>query len=1090
MVDYWRMFLDFHVPFAPPVYNRHERALFLTDVAVWLAASAENSGRGSKDPTIKVHSSQDGQFVRWPGLLVTDRWRLVKIATDLALQQSLACASRMMVSDLLPVVLSSDFGILSGAVVEALAVKTYRSPCCWEPPLVSKQDVPLGRTVDVGLGVFLQHHTSEEDHGKPMLFGARCLALFGDGRGAYSALSLDGTRCVEVYGEWQVINGHVVIGSSGTEAVHRRVSRYLSEVLENITYEEPVHIPIKELETDFEPPVDLSESIPRGGERLRLLLMSEEEHQELQIVDSPPRRQASSVGGKESPSRPQSALRGSGRPASAGRRCVSVADGKAPPLDRLDCTFASAWDTTFGSSVSPKAGAVDTAAGEPLRDTFMKTLVHALRSLSANETKSTPTTDRAPRLLGLDRGMTMRDSQDHIVRNIFGEIGDDASPSKADRPGLQGNKVETSAMKWLTSLAASQEMQCSHGTVQTHTSSPLGLGRYVCELGAPGKLGYMFFDLVLHVDGSCSYVENFQHSSLKSIPGAAFWKVGGGSLILSGRRPDTHGFHLQETRGNRSVQRQVMLVEMSIRVILQKCTYQPFQQQLEPFPAFAPRDASELVFGRVDPESPVFLGMRCQPDRLPYHAFEASLRRHGLLVDEILSDFVYLDRDADGQISLQNFVELTQYGSPSAAPEVLHELREALVQEYGTPGEAFEALQSASPNKQVTEAGFERFLSQRAPAEEDSEAGAKLKPLQDWVRKTTPEDRATVFASLNPNGNQDITLDDFMSIHVHSAILAVRRLEHFQSWLREEFGNTQEVFREVFRSLDHAQAGVLTRTAFVNGARVLGYPCEDKATGCMFSLLDRNFDGEITLRDFQKLRAFAGQEVLKELVALKNVVDEKLGGVDACFKKLQERERSVHHQSSMPKRISFDSFQKTMNHAGFSKSFPDADLKVLFLFITAASGKHANGFLTQGEWVLLQGLSSSAITGCPARLRKILEEEYGGMEQAFQRMHTSWMKRTLVKGLKQIALAAMVRALCAHSEGEGYEKHAERGVGPRRPRGRSEAGRPFSALRSAAGSQGFSAGPAGAAMRPGRQSRPQSTSTGTRSALPRCLPVV
>merc|ERR1712194_540546 len=95
---------------------------------------------------------------------------------------------------------------------------------------------------------------------------------------------------------------------------------------------------------------------------------------------------------------------------------------------------------------------------------------------------------------------------------------------------------------------------------------------------------------------------------------------------------------------------------------------------------------------------------------------------------------------------------------------------------------------------------------------------------------------------------------DFISLSLHTAVLALRRLEHFRSWLFEKFGHTQEVFAQVFKALDAERAKALTRKAFAIGVEGLGYPCGQVETSSIFSLLDRNFDGNVGVREFQKLR--------------------------------------------------------------------------------------------------------------------------------------------------------------------------------------------------------------------------------------------
>merc|ERR1712190_473313 len=102
-------------------------------------------------------------------------------------------------------------------------------------------------------------------------------------------------------------------------------------------------------------------------------------------------------------------------------------------------------------------------------------------------------------------------------------------------------------------------------------------------------------------------------------------------------------------------------------------------------------------------------------------------------------------------------------------------------------------------------------------------------------------------------------------------------------------------------------------------------------------------------------------------------------------------------------------FQKVFNQAGFRKAAPDADMKLLFLFLDEATGKHADGFLTFNEFALMKGFQSRALTGNPARLRRILEE-HGGFDAAFKRMHTSWLRRALINGLRQTAVRGLGRA--------------------------------------------------------------------------------
>jgi len=75
-----------------------------------------------------------------------------------------------------------------------------------------------------------------------------------------------------------------------------------------------------------------------------------------------------------------------------------------------------------------------------------------------------------------------------------------------------------------------------------------------------------------------------------------------------------------------------------------------------------------------------------------------------------------------------------------------------------------------------------------------------------------------------------------------------------------------------------ATEGGLSRKAFFEGAQALGYPCEMRVMRSVFSLLDRNFDGEVSAREFQKLLEFNSEDVLREVEALKRFADSMLGG--------------------------------------------------------------------------------------------------------------------------------------------------------------------------------------------------------------------
>merc|ERR1712232_1320228 len=130
----------------------------------------------------------------------------------------------------MPVVLSSDFGLLSGLVVASPPLEQCESFVAntvsgTQPKHSYPRSVSSSSSTKESLqsGVYMQRYTKIDnldtglDDTKdsrswwPVTFGARCVALFSDGKCAYSAISPSGASSVEVGGKWEVINGLVVL---------------------------------------------------------------------------------------------------------------------------------------------------------------------------------------------------------------------------------------------------------------------------------------------------------------------------------------------------------------------------------------------------------------------------------------------------------------------------------------------------------------------------------------------------------------------------------------------------------------------------------------------------------------------------------------------------------------------------------------------------------------------------------------------------------------------------------------------------------------------------------------------------------------
>lgn len=956
----WQPMLQSGIPKIPPPYTMADREAFWVDAGTFLDASLLASRTG-----------------RWPPLLVTDNENLCQVAAMGHVRSKLAEVAQIRDTDLLTVVMAADFGHLCGVLISGSPLDQYE-------PLVSEAESNTAKAertfepsteVKVPCGVFVQrlHLVTIGEAADPACrFGARCVALFSDGRAAYCAISPDGSRSVEAAGRWQTINGQVVIYADGPNqnGAHLQLSKLNAQLLPEISYEQPIFISLEELMSDFESPISLAECIPRGGHLLRLQLL--EEGVPTTIV----------------------------APRSSEAAVLSSA---------LDATFNTAWDAASDTGKNhltvntdtPKAVEPEGKPQEP-RAYFLRTPIHALLSLAnASPVQENPDQKPAgPRLFGIERGIT-------TSLPPPAEIGwDQHASAKAESSDafLQG-------IRRLPTGRGLPIDEAAQASFQTCAVKP---GLYFYEVGQPKDYSYKKLVMKLHVDGKCDYKESVQGRSLRTTS-PALWQMESDILILNSPKSGS-SFILRESRGSKSMERKVAKITVPMFVV-KRCRYTSFDQHMKPFQLYKPMPESSLIFGVVDPESPALRGLRCRPDHLPYHAFERELRRQGLPVDEILTDFRFIDRDADGLVSVDDMRRLETYGNPFAAPEILEELREALVRNFGNLSAAFEALSATAGAGRVTQDEFANFFQalDEASAQPGSgrplvAAGDRGQPLRTWLSENDADSRAAVFGTLCPDGDA-IELADFLSLNIHGASLALRRLEHFQAWIFEGFGRSGEVLRKVFKAMGPAEGRGLSRKALFEGAQALGYPCEMRVIRSVFSLLDRNFDGEVSAREFQKLLDFNSEDVLREVEALKRFADTMLGGVEAAFAKFLERERILQGLPASPKTTSYDAFHKVCVQAGFNKLAPKADLRMLFLFLNEVSGRQTAGFLSFSEWSLLKGFNSKAISGSPARLRRILQESYGSVDMAFQRMHTSWLRRALVKGLRQTALAGLVHSV-------------------------------------------------------------------------------
>jgi len=151
--------------------------------------------------------------------------------------------------------------------------------------------------------------------------------------------------------------------------------------------------------------------------------------------------------------------------------------------------------------------------------------------------------------------------------------------------------------------------------------------------------------------------------------------------------------------------------------------------------------------------------------------------------------------------------------------------------------------------------------------------------------------------------------------------------------------------------------------------------------------------------------------------------------LDKCYKKMLRAEKALKNCSFAPQTASFAAFENVFKDPAFREQVPNIDLRMIFTFLDEATGKHADGFIGIGEWLLLRGFDASALCGSPARLQKILEERHGSLAEAFHRMHANWLAGTLRRGLKQAAFEGLARSLCRDRGAAERGKSAQAGGG-------------------------------------------------------------
>lgn len=543
----------------------------------------------------------------------------------------------------------------------------------------------------------------------------------------------------------------------------------------------------------------------------------------------------------------------------------------------------------------------------------------------------------------------------------------------------------------------------------------------VCNL-RPGRYNYergpLVIEMLLHANGTYTYREVSTNGILKAVHRTPVWRVEDGVLILDISGEENLGFLWQKARQKRTVEQHVRRVEIPAQFILESFNFEAFVQQDDPFPDHVPVPQGRRVGGLIDPLSCTLITPALKTDRLPLADFEKQLQRVGVDVSSIVSDISMLDTDQDGFISQQELNAIDDYGREVAAPEVLDEFRQGLLGSFSSLDVAFQDMCQGSSDQSVSLEKFIAWIESKKTMKPDKKQGDEG-VLRDWCAGVDNETLKLVFSSLDVERDQELVYDELETLHLHSAILCLHRVEHFCTFIKNTFGGCNETaYKRAYAALDIHKKKTLSDELFVNACnKHLGYPYTNAARA-VFSMADRNFSKEVLPQEFCVLHKFKTKKFLVGLEDLKVMVEAKCGGLDRGYQFFLDEQKKmggVQHAGGESKSVGFPAFESVCKKKGITQGCKGLDLKNVFIFLDEVTGGHASGFLTMKEWSLLHAFDARAVTGCPARLRKLLKTKYGNLDSAFDAFYQSWLPGELRHRLDMFALARVMHG-CGHDE--------------------------------------------------------------------------
>jgi Ca2+-binding EF-hand superfamily protein len=493
------------------------------------------------------------------------------------------------------------------------------------------------------------------------------------------------------------------------------------------------------------------------------------------------------------------------------------------------------------------------------------------------------------------------------------------------------------------------------------------------------------------------YREKSSNGTLIRDLGNVRWSVDSdrGLLVLSCKDQDGFGFVWSWLKQLRTVEQQVKSVEFSTHFLDCMFTFRSFRQDEDPFLGHCTTDPKMCLAGIVDPLSCVLREKPLSEDVMPIHDFEGELHQAGLQIEDIVSDLSLLDRDEDGNLSCEELVALGDLGKTRnvSALEDLHTLRQGLLETFKDLESAFESV-AGSMSGRCSRADFIKWMSKMH--------GHSTNPaFCQWAENQSVDDFGAVFESVDIDHDGFLNWTDFESLHLCSALLTLRQVDHFCRWLGQSFkGSPEDTYRRSFMAIDIKGKKELTEEEFLSGvSKQLGYHYE-KAAQSVWYLVDRNFDHKVTIEEFMSLKDFTSKSVLGGLEDLRVKVVNMCGSLKKCYDKMLDEEQRITGDADQTF-VSFGTFASMCKQLGIRVKL---DLRTLFLFLDEVTGDHGSGQLTRKEWMLLQGFQARSVTGHPVKLRKALNAKFGSLKKAFQKVHAAWLLREPYTRLQRLSL--------------------------------------------------------------------------------------